>query len=534
MDALLGVPAPFRYVEHGAGRGHPRRRRPRRARGGLQTWRHAATRSLIDRSQGCARPRSSASQARASSADAVAVIAGGSELRGRRRAARRAAGPSLAPPRTARFARSMVAVEGDQLDRGRRRAGRRRARAGPNRYGAPAEDGDEGEACPALERGARRLRLRRSIEGSSSSSTTATNRGGSSAPRTGAGRSWPTTVIARTRSYLSRVGEQDLTAHVNLTALHSTAESLKLHTRGITTQSRFLVAHGILEGLDSEEPDALTATKRRLQAKQLHPSARNGRDVQSRGVLESHGPLTAGYTPVHAPRLTGDRALPSAKLLDIRTSSARLRSQTSLFLAEQLQKPFCSRGRRASARRRSRSCGPGSTTSSSCACSATRGWTRRRRSTSGRTGSRCSTRSSCATRRGRSSRAPPTSMPRIAHPARRGRRILLARLPAPRPLLAGDHSPKQPVVLLIDEVDRSDEEFEAFLLEVLSDHQVSIPELGTIRAATAPAGRAHEQRHARAVRRAPPAVPLSLRRLSRRSKTSCASSRRAFRACRSA
>jgi MoxR-like ATPase len=51
----------------------------------------------------------------------------------------------------------------------------------------------------------------------------------------------------------------------------------------------------------------------------------------------------------------------------------------------------------------------------------------------------------------------------------------------PRPLLAAILAVK-PVVLLIDEVDRSDEEFEAFLLEVLSDHQVSIPELGTIKA----------------------------------------------------
>jgi MoxR-like ATPase len=51
-----------------------------------------------------------------------------------------------------------------------------------------------------------------------------------------------------------------------------------------------------------------------------------------------------------------------------------------------------------------------------------------------------------------------------------------------RPLLqAITHEGKSPV-LLVDEVDRSDEEFEAFLLEVLSDFQVTIPELGTIRA----------------------------------------------------
>ena len=56
-----------------------------------------------------------------------------------------------------------------------------------------------------------------------------------------------------------------------------------------------------------------------------------------------------------------------------------------------------------------------------------------------------------------------------------------------RPLLealqGGEH---EPVVLLIDEIDRSDEEFEAFLLEVLSDFQVSIPEIGTLRAARPP------------------------------------------------
>ncbi|MBS1152128.1 MAG: putative ATPase 5, partial [Myxococcaceae bacterium] len=51
----------------------------------------------------------------------------------------------------------------------------------------------------------------------------------------------------------------------------------------------------------------------------------------------------------------------------------------------------------------------------------------------------------------------------------------------PRPLLQAI-SAERPVVLLIDEVDKSDPEFEAFLLEVLSDFQVSIPELGTRRA----------------------------------------------------
>ena len=54
-----------------------------------------------------------------------------------------------------------------------------------------------------------------------------------------------------------------------------------------------------------------------------------------------------------------------------------------------------------------------------------------------------------------------------------------------RPLLKSIQSEK-PVVLLIDEIDKADEEFEAFLLELLSDMQVSIPEVGTVRAKTVP------------------------------------------------
>jgi MoxR-like ATPase len=55
----------------------------------------------------------------------------------------------------------------------------------------------------------------------------------------------------------------------------------------------------------------------------------------------------------------------------------------------------------------------------------------------------------------------------------------------PRPLLQAIRS-ESPVVLLVDEVDKSDPEFEAFLLEVLSDHQVTIPELGTVKAVHVP------------------------------------------------
>jgi MoxR-like ATPase len=56
-----------------------------------------------------------------------------------------------------------------------------------------------------------------------------------------------------------------------------------------------------------------------------------------------------------------------------------------------------------------------------------------------------------------------------------------------RPLLRGLlHPPGEIPVLLIDEIDRADEEFEGFLLELLSDYQVTIPELGTVRAPEPP------------------------------------------------
>ena len=54
-----------------------------------------------------------------------------------------------------------------------------------------------------------------------------------------------------------------------------------------------------------------------------------------------------------------------------------------------------------------------------------------------------------------------------------------------RPLLRSIRSEK-PVVLLIDEIDKADEEFEAFLLELLSEMQVTVPEIGTIRAKSIP------------------------------------------------
>ena len=68
-------------------------------------------------------------------------------------------------------------------------------------------------------------------------------------------------------------------------------------------------------------------------------------------------------------------------------------------------------------------------------------------------------------------------------------------------------------MLLIDEIDRADDEFEAFLLEFLSDFAVTIPELGTITALASPDRGPDLEPHARAARRAEAPLPVSLDRL---------------------
>jgi MoxR-like ATPase len=83
-----------------------------------------------------------------------------------------------------------------------------------------------------------------------------------------------------------------------------------------------------------------------------------------------------------------------------------------------------------------------------------------------------------------------------------------------RPLLqAIDPDDGVPPVLLIDELDRTDEPFEAYLLEVLSDFQVSIPELGVIARRHPAVVVITSNRHARDPRRDQAPVPLSLDRL---------------------
>ena len=96
---------------------------------------------------------------------------------------------------------------------------------------------------------------------------------------------------------------------------------------------------------------------------------------------------------------------------------------------------------------------------------------------------------------------------------RRGRRgvdLYDRRFLVARPLLQALET--QPGVLLVDEVDRADDEFEAFLLEVLSDFTITVPELGTVQATTAAARRPHQQPHPRGARRAEAPLPLPLAR----------------------
>ena len=73
----------------------------------------------------------------------------------------------------------------------------------------------------------------------------------------------------------------------------------------------------------------------------------------------------------------------------------------------------------------------------------------------------------------------------------------------------------EPVVLLIDEIDKTDQEFEAMLLELLSDFQITIPELGQVSATTMPIVDPHLEQLARADRGAEATLPLSLARLPR-------------------
>ena len=114
-----------------------------------------------------------------------------------------------------------------------------------------------------------------------------------------------------------------------------------------------------------------------------------------------------------------------------------------------------------------------------------------------------------------------------ARPAEIEARDLQPRLPPRAAAAARDHARAGPPVLLIDEIDRADDGFEAFLLEVLSDFQVTIPELGTIARRASAARRPDVEPHAaRSATRCGAAASTSTSS-TRASRRRCASSARA-------
>ncbi len=144
-------------------------------------------------------------------------------------------------------------------------------------------------------------------------------------------------------------------------------------------------------------------------------------------------------------------------------------------------------------------------------CSATRGSPRARRSTTGTTSASCSRSGSPS--RSTSGSARPTCSARSSWSSGRS-------------CAASGTTGRAPPVLLIDEIDRADDEFEALLLEVLGEGSVTVPELGTFTAVAAADRGAHLQPQPRPARRAAPALPLPLARLPRARRASCAILRR--------
>jgi SAM-dependent MidA family methyltransferase len=296
MDALLDRPHPFRYVEHGAGRGLLAAdiEETLAAEASDLGRRFAAV--LVDTSRGM--------RATAAGRVPTARIAAEGEL------PRGGAGCVVAvelldalPVHRVRrrggvLHEVVVALRGGRLVEAEAVAGDE-LRAWADRYGAAPGDGDEAEVC---------LELGRALSGLAGS----IDRGfilivdyGHEAERLFGPAHRRGTLLAYHRhraneDYLVRVGEQDLTAHVNWTALRAEVAALGLQTVGMTTQDRFLIGNGILDDLDAEGPDPLAATKRRLQAKQLiHP--------QGMGTTFQVVVLTKGVDS--APALRGFRAL---------------------------------------------------------------------------------------------------------------------------------------------------------------------------------------------------------------------------------
>lgn len=272
MDERLGAPDPFRVVELGGGRGllardvlhHAARNHPDLASRLRYT--------LVDTSAAM-REEASRRAPRAETAHPSALVAGGEgcvlavELfdaipvhRLRRRGGR------LCEVRVAVNADGALVEHEGEADA--------RAMAMAERYGAAPAEGDEGEVSPAS------LEVLDRMAGIVGRGFFAIVDYGHPAEDLYAPRRRRGTVLAYRRHAVSEdllefVGEQDLTAHVNFTALEDRAREIGLEVLGRTTQDRFLVANGILERFEVREGERWgdpAQAKRRLQAMQLiHP-----------------------------------------------------------------------------------------------------------------------------------------------------------------------------------------------------------------------------------------------------------------------
>jgi SAM-dependent MidA family methyltransferase len=268
MDAVLGRPAPFCYREFGAGRGTLARDVAEALQAEAPELSRRLDVGLVDKSAGMRADASARMPAARVGEDADAWDRGAGcvvavELldalpvhRVRRR------GAALCEVLVTLAEDRLVELLGEP---------RPEVRAYAETYGAAPQDGDEAEVCLALAPAL--AALASSID---RGFLVIVDYGHDAARMFGAGHRRGTLMAYHRHraheDYLARAGEQDLTAHVNLTALRREAESLGLTTAGLTTQDRFLIANGILDGLDTEEGGAVAAAKRRSQVKRLiHP-----------------------------------------------------------------------------------------------------------------------------------------------------------------------------------------------------------------------------------------------------------------------
>lgn len=150
-----------------------------------------------------------------------------------------------------------------------------RAAALAQRYGAAVVDDVEAEVCPAA------LDQLEAMAGALDQGVMVIVDYGAGAERLYTPERSVGTLLAyhchaTNQQFLERIGEQDLTAHVNFSALEDHARSLGMTVLGRTTQERFLIANGILKCFDDENPESWgdpRNVKERLRVKQLvHPS----------------------------------------------------------------------------------------------------------------------------------------------------------------------------------------------------------------------------------------------------------------------